>query len=167
MAKPEKKVEKVFTALEIDESIDLHIKAWRIQPIAWFFIMLFIATGALGLYGTGWLSKAEFSSNHVTVRYEKYFRYGAQMKLEVSDMNSFGQTVLMFNGDYLSNFSVESVVPEPDRINISGGAIHYFFKGSSGSRKIAFFLVPQEVGRISGALKVNDRVFHLSHLIYP
>lgn len=167
MPKSAKKVEKVFTALEIDESIDLHILAWRIQPVAWFIIILFIVTGALGLYGTGWLSKVSFTRNEVTVNYERYFRNGAEMKIKIDDWNKFDQTELIFSRDYLTHFSIGSIVPEPDEVAISGGDVHYFFKGSPGTRTISFFVVPQEAGKISGQLTVNQSVFHLSHIIYP
>jgi hypothetical protein len=53
----EKKIkrEKVFAAIQTDESIDRHIRAWWVQPVAWAFIALVIVIGndALGVFWNG------------------------------------------------------------------------------------------------------------------
>ncbi len=167
MSAPKNKVEKVFTGLEIDESIDLHIRAWQVQPFAWVFIGLFVISGALGLFGTGWLSKTELTQGKTNIQFEKYFRIGAVMKLVVIDGDKLPYTVLSFSPDYLSQFNVDSVTPEPESVDIANGMVNYRFKGSEGSSKISFFLLPEETGNIPVHLKVNNTSFHFSHFIFP
>ena len=66
------KVERVNSTLELDEQIDLQIKAWKAQRVGWAFIFLIVLTAASGFYGEGWISKKEVKSGLVSIEYERF-----------------------------------------------------------------------------------------------
>jgi hypothetical protein len=153
--------------MEIDESLDLHIRAWKIQPIAWSVIGLFVLAGTLGLFGTGVLSKTSKQQGQVVIKYERFFRFGTPMKLEIRDESGIPETEVTFPSAYLSRFSVLSIVPQPDETEISGGQITYSFNSGTPGRQVFFYLEPQQPGTSEGAVRVNKEQIYLSQFIYP
>jgi hypothetical protein len=167
MALKGSKIEPVFTGMEIDESLDLHLKAWKLQPVAWTVIGIFVLAGLLGLFGTGVLSRSVEKQGAVTIEYERFYRYGTTVKLTIRDDGAGTQTEVGFPPAYISHFNITSVMPEPSRTAISDAGLSYIFKGGPGFRTIVFYLEPQDVGNASGLVSVNDQKIQLSHLIYP
>jgi hypothetical protein len=167
MATKGKKIEHVFTGMEIDEGLDFHIKAWKIQPIAWSVIGLFVLAGVLGLFGTGLLSKTSKQQGKVVIKYERFFRFGTPMKLEVRDGTGAPETKIIFPTAYLSRFSIQSIVPQPDETEISGGLMTYSFNSGTPGRQVFFYLEPQQPGTSEGAVRVNKEQIYLSQFIYP
>jgi hypothetical protein len=134
MPKLEKQVEHVFTGMEIDESLDFHIRSWKIQPFAWSVIGLFVLAGVLGLFGSGILSKVSKDQGGAGIRYERFFRFGTPMKIEFRDDTGLPETEITFPTSYLSRFSVQSIVPAPSRTEISEGLVKYSFESGSPGR---------------------------------
>ncbi|HLO82145.1 MAG TPA: hypothetical protein VK166_14355 [Chitinophagaceae bacterium] len=167
MALKGSKIEPVFTGMEIDESLDLHIKAWKLQPVAWTVIGIFVLAGLLGLFGSGVLSRSVVKQGTVTIEYERFYRYGTTVKLTIRDDSVGTQTEVGFPSAYISHFNITSVMPEPSRTEISGDKVSYIFKLGPRFRTMVFYLEPQDVGNASGLLSVNDAKIHLSHFIYP
>jgi hypothetical protein len=161
------KIEPVFTGMEIDESLDLHVIAWKIQPVAWALIGVFVLAGLLGLFGTGPLSNSVEKKGAVTIHYERFYRYGSIMKLSIRDEGNSSQTIVEFPQDYISHFNISSIMPEPSETAMSDDGVIYTFKGGSESRTIVFNLEPQDAGNASGMVMVNDTKINLSHFIYP
>jgi hypothetical protein len=167
MAVKKKKVEHVFTGMEIDESLDLHIRAWKLQPFAWAVIGLFVAAGLAGLFGTGLLSNVSKQQGQVRIDYERYFRFGTVMKMEFTDGSGGPRTEVIFPTDYLSRFDVQSVVPEPLETEILDGQVKYIFATGSARRKVFFYLEPNTPGTAKGSIAVNSQHIHLSQFIFP
>jgi hypothetical protein len=167
MALKRSNIEPVFTGMEIDESLDLHIKAWKLQPLAWGLIALFVLAGLLGLFGTGMLSNTTGKNGAVVIDYERFYRYGAIMKLSIRDNEGAAQTIVEFPAAYIAHFNITSIMPEPTGTELTDQGVSYTFKSRSESRTIVFYLEPQEAGNASGLVSVNDTKIHLSHLIYP
>ena len=68
--------------------------------------------------------------------------------------------------DYLADFQIRSITPEPDGSYFKGSRIEYIFKGSD-KFDITFYAEPKHVGKIEGSLEVNDSRFNLKHFIFP
>lgn len=167
MASKRGKIEHVFTGMEIDESLELHIKAWKLQPFAWTLIGLFVLAGLMGFFGTGPVSHAIQKQGGTTIDYERFYRTAMEMKLTITDDGGSPETVVKFPISYISSFTVVSVIPEPVETSVSEGEISYVFKTEGHSHRIVFYLEPQETGKVSGDLSVNENKLHLSQIIYP
>jgi hypothetical protein len=167
MAVQKKKIERVFTGMEIDESLDLHIRAWKIQPVAWTVIGLFVLAGLAGLFGTGLLSHVAKQQGKARIDYERFFRFGTAMQMEFTDESGSPRTEIIFPTDYLSRFDVQSIVPEPIETEIMEGQIKYVFATGSARRKVFFHLEPNTPGTAKGLIAVNSENIHLSQFIFP
>lgn len=161
------KIENITTTLEIDESPELHERAWKAQPYAWLVIYLFVLAGILGLFGTGPLSRREVSKGEASIRYERVYRQGATARMDFFDASGTNPTVITFPMSFLSRFSVESIVPQPIETTISKSGMNYVFKGDAALKKITFYFMPGETGRLSTDILVNAHALKISNTILP
>jgi hypothetical protein len=127
---------------------------------------LICAGGVVGVI-RGVLSKTSQRQGSVVIKYERYFRFGTPMKLEIMDETGAPETEIIFPSGYLSRFIVQSIVPEPDETEISGGLIKYTFNSGTPGRQVFFYLDPQQPGTSEGAVRVNQEQIYLSQFIYP
>lgn len=161
MGKAKNTVEKVITGLEIEESIDLHITAWKLQPIAWMLIFLFLMAGILGLFGTGPLSNASKHFAGGNVEYQRFHRQGRIMHLTVFSENQKIEVAL--SHQFLSNCRIETIMPEPLASRNEGEFMIYTFSGADCS----FFLRPENPGTQNPKIRINGSALDLSMFIYP
>lgn len=166
MAKRNHTVEVVETNLEIKEELHLHEKGWIAQRAGWIFIYLLVTLAAFGMFGDGMLSHQNQTVGNTQIQYERFHRQEARMNLRFDIQQQQSNLVISFDNDYLRNFKVESVMPEPQEVKISNEQVNYVFD-SEGKTNIVFYLVPQELGNIRGSVQVNDNQFNLSHFIFP
>jgi hypothetical protein len=160
-------VEKVTTSLEIDENIALHEKGWKVQRVGWGFIFFFVLLAAFGLFGNGIFSRRMKSMNNVEVEFQRFFRQEARMELKIRFKGRETHSpVVSFPNEYLKQFRIESILPEPKENMVLGERISYWFAGN-GPMQISFYLVPQSTGNVKGELLLNNERFLIDHLIYP
>ena len=167
MEKPDRDIEVVRTSLQIDEQLDAHRRGWVAQRYGFAFIYLLIVLAAIGIFGDGFTSSSRESGNSITVESERFYRFEARMEVKITAPNSAeAEVTVAFPNDYLQQFRIESIQPEPKENRHVNGGVRYTFEGS-GDMDIRFYLIPQKVGAISGTVTVNDNKFSLNHFIYP
>jgi hypothetical protein len=159
-------IEKVSTDLELKEYPELHRRGWRIQRWGFVFIFAMIAFGAMGFFGDGFFSKGHYSNSRLSIEYEKFFRFHALMPLRVKVNNSSSGVSISFPQKYWQQMKLEEVVPIAKENLASGDRMEYYFQGN-GPMLIVFYLEPQDVGTVKGAIVVNGEEFPISHFIYP
>lgn len=167
MGQQEHTVEIIKPDVELDESLDLHEKSWKIQRVGWFLIFTLMGLAAIGLFGEGPVSKRTANVNGARIQYERFFRHEARMEVTV-DLQATGAegAIVSFSNAYLKNFRVESILPEPKSNTIEQDHVNYQFEGSAPMH-VVFYLVPQQMGTIKGTMQVNNRSIPLNHFIYP
>ncbi|HYI78299.1 MAG TPA: hypothetical protein VEW65_11830 [Chryseolinea sp.] len=158
-------VEEVRPDLDIDEHIQMQERGWNYQRVGLYCILIFVVTAAAGLYGNGLASKKTLSEGGTSIEFEQFFRHEAKMQLKIST-NSDKKVSLSFPAEYLSHFEIEAIVPDPAESFFEGGDVRYIFPGDD-STTITFYLVPQDVGNVKGAVKVDEHVYTINHLIFP
>jgi hypothetical protein len=159
-------IEPVKTSMEIDESISIQKAGWKVQSAGLIVIATVVLLAALGFFGDGVLSHRVMRHENASVGFERFFRHQAPLELSVIVTGTSGASVISFPEDYLHAFEIKSINPEPKRIDVAGGNIHYTFE-SKGDLSIVFHMLPQRSGNIGGVAKVNDHPFHLKHFIFP
>jgi hypothetical protein len=98
-------VEQVNTdEIDIDEQLALHEKSWVIQKVGWFFIIGIMVVGLLGLFGEGIMSEKKISKEGVSVTFEKFYRYEAEMRVLVESDTHISS--ISFPQDYLREFRI-------------------------------------------------------------
>lgn len=160
------KVERIKHTIELDEKIDYHIKGWKIQRVSWVIIIALMLAAALGVFGEGAVSKRSVDLGNAQVRYDRFFRYEAEMMLQFMISESADSSLISFSQDYIKNFRIEQIVPEPKENYIQSGKVYYVFSGRA-PMNIAFYMVPEKPGSLHGEVAVNDARFDLSQFIYP
>jgi len=149
----------------IEDEISLHRKGWIIQRIGWCLMFAFLIAALLGLFGEGPLSNKKLQAGNISVEYERFCRYEHGMKIKLQSKQENISTV-SFPQDYLENFRVGEIVPEPDKQLASAGYIHYQFEGSENN-SITFYLSPLKRKTVKGILRANSNSFAIKHTIYP
>ena len=160
-------LEPITTNLEIDEHIKSHKVGYSVQRVGLIFIIALALAAALGLFGDGVLSKVIHSGSNARLEYDRFYRFEGRMELKVELMNTdANESVISFPNEYLKNFKIESITPEPNSNRIEENRVHYAFPGY-GDMQITFYLVPQEIGSVSGSIQANKETFPVHHFIFP
>ena len=149
----------------IVDEISLHRKGWIIQRIGWCLMFAFLISALLGLFGEGPLSDKKVQSGNISVEYERFCRYEHGMAIKLKSKQENISTV-SFPQEYLENFRVGEIVPEPEKQVASAGYVNYQFEGSE-NKSITFYLSPLKRKTVKGIIRANANSFVIKHTIYP
>jgi hypothetical protein len=149
----------------IEDEISLHRKGWVIQRIGWILMFAFLIAALLGLFGEGPLSSKNIRVGNINIAYERFCRYehGIKIKLQSSDENI---NTVSIPQDYLENFRVSDIVPEPQKQVALAGYVNYQFEGTD-NKVISFYLTPVKRKTVKGILRANAHSFNIKQTIYP
>jgi len=163
---PAQVLEKINSALPLDESIELHEKGRLVQQICIVAIFLLMVSAALGLFGNGILSDKTITAGGNTMKYEKFGRHGGETILVFNLVSKDSIALITIPSIYLDYFRIETIVPEPGSNMIAGNSLIYTFNGRDVQR-ISFYMTPIKAGGIEGTIKGNQSNFTFSQFIYP
>src|SRR5690606_3944119 len=188
----EENIEPVRSTPSLQEALPLQRMAWKIQKVCWVVIGTLMVLIALGLFGNGPISKVREIKQHVTMEYERFARSRSAVvtSVYISDSQAGGgsqagsgsqaggdspaedgspaQTTIGIPLPYLSEFELETVVPESYETEIGNNAIYYRFDmPDSAALTVRFFFHPQNQGSVKGNWTVNGIPFSVHHFIYP
>lgn len=161
----DKQVEVIKHSIPIDEALDLHKKGWVIQRAGWVLIFLFMLLALLGLFGEGPLSSQKITAGDIKISYDRFGRFEHETALKFESAGEDISSISILQ-EYLKDFKVTKIVPEPDEPVVNGGYIYYTFQGK-GNRLIVFYLDPITYGNSKGAVKINNHTISLAQTIYP
>jgi hypothetical protein len=161
--------------LEIDQSVAEQERSWSAQRISWIVLALVLVAGILGVMGHGWLANASTGSAEtaLTVDYERFARHSspATLQLMIASDATDGETVdVSFNLDWVSDVTIESIVPEPESASSTGSVVTYAFTPSSPGNpmRIVIRYQPAGIGPVEVSIAVDDREpVTFSQFIYP
>lgn len=158
-------IEHIKPTLEIDEQLKLQKKGWVVQRIGWGVIFLLPVLGAFGMFGEGLISNHKETKGALEAHYERFYRYEKEMQVSIKSPSEHMAQIALPQ-EYLSQFRVVRIIPEPEQRLALGQNIVYQFGGNS-NHQVTIYAVPQTYGSISGTLSVNNQQFPLHHYIYP
>jgi hypothetical protein len=156
---------KVKHSLELDEDIKMHLIGWKIQQIGWGLMALFFMLGAIGLFGSGFISNRSIRSNNIIVEYEHFGRYEANTKIVVL-FPSDTLSIISIPQLYLNQIKLHQVLPEPKEIKMEKGNYIMSFAGLREGR-ITLYLLPQTTGSVQSTIYINDHPYSINQFIYP
>ncbi len=163
------------SSLQIYEDMGFQEKEWKAERVGRWSILLFILAGLAGLFGWGPMSKA---SNRDTgqmawVEYERFTRLKAPviLKVHIEDAPIIdGESSFWLDAEYLRNFRIHYIYPEPDSTEVGSRRVTYNFKvGPEGQLdEVLFHLEPETFGWIQGYIGIEDSEGNsFNQLIYP
>ena len=158
-------IEQIKPTLEIDEQIKLHKTGWVVQRVGWVLIFLLPVLGALGMFGEGFISSQKEKKGTIETEFDRFYRYEKEMPLSIKSQAEH-MAQISLTQEYLSNFRVVRIIPEPEHRLAIGQDIVYQFGGNS-NKHVTIYAVPQSYGSIRGVLNVNNQQFSLHHFIFP
>lgn len=128
----EDSVPKVDNAVAVGEDLDFQRRWWKFETWLWRFFCLILLADLLGLFGRGFLAKAERNTSDRTldVKYERIERASTPSILTINFGPAAiqnGEVQLYVSNSLLKELGTQRVVPQPARSVIGGGGVTYTF----------------------------------------
>lgn len=125
-------VPQVDNAVSVGEDLKFQERWWRFERVAWLFFLLVLAADALGLFGRGWLAKAEDhrAGSGIDVFYERVARAETPTVLRVSfrpDAVVNGKAQLFVSESVVKKLGAQRIAPQPESSVLGNGGITYTF----------------------------------------
>jgi hypothetical protein len=158
-------IETVKPEIDIDEEIRLQKKGWLVQRVGWVLLFALVLLAAFGLFGNGILSKRTVVTGSIKTQYERFGRHEHETPVKF-ESTSENITMVSVPQQYLKEFKLSKVVPEPETQTSSNGYINYAFRGEN-NYNVTLYFDPLEFGHASGVIKVNSYNLPFQQFIYP
>jgi hypothetical protein len=150
--------------------------SWTIERISWVLILLVLAAGLLGLFGSaGPLNRATAGAadGPLQMEYARLTRHGAPTALEVTVDGTVvtEDTVrIAISREYLASVEVSNVLPEPQDVELTPDAFIYVFPVAEGGAPltITFEVEPQHYWRHQGTIGLAaGESLRFTQFVYP
>jgi hypothetical protein len=156
-------------ALDIDESLRLQERSWRIRKAAWLAMVLVLGAGVTGLFGRGPLAAAEATVGPgVTLEYDRWARKRAPLLLRFRAATSPGDTLRIHVGwPLVQNVRVLDIEPPPAGSVADPAGVEYRF-ALQPPAGVDFLVQPESTGWIRFSIRTGSAApVPLSLLIWP
>lgn len=158
---------------QIAEDPEFQRRTWRFERIGWAFLALAVLATALGLFGEGPFSRAVETSadGRLSVDYPRFLRRQSPESLRIrftADAGG-GSTSLWIDRRWLDEVTVDSVTPEPERIELWPDRLVYRFArgGPAGTHLVHVRFEVDAPGTTRGEFGTAGARVTVSHLVYP
>lgn len=140
------------------------------KNISQAFMMLFVLVLAvlitLAVVANDIFSSAQRSAEKDVVESVHILRNERETYLKFR-LNEFeGVTQIAFPENYLENFKINLIYPQPLHKQYINGNIIYTYNAEDAGM-VTFYMEPRKTGRIKGSLLVGEESYTLTHLVYP
>lgn len=149
---------------------------WKVQRIAWVLMVGLVLAAFLGLLGnSGPIAQASLNSSDgaLQLQYTRFAHHHAPTFLEFTVSPTAvqnGEVQIWMDADYARTLSVESIIPEPDSVEVGPERVLYTFKVEAGDAPIAVIFHYQHDGFwwLEGHLGVEGGgSVHIRQFIFP
>lgn len=162
-------VPKVDDAIAVGEDLGFQERWWKFERVIWMFFLLVLIADALGVFGEGWLAKAEAHANGsgLDVWYERVERASSPSTMRVKfrpDAIVNGQAQLYVSGSVVKELGAQRIAPQPERSAVGEGGITYTFPAGEGAAEVEIQMQPPGPGvrqftvQVPGKQPVTERV---------
>lgn len=147
----EDSVPKVDNAIAVGEDLDFQRRWWKFERVVWSFFLLILLCDALGLFGRGWLSKAQRSTADGTlnVKYERIERASTPSIMTIQlgqPAIQNGAAHLFVSESVIKELGNQRVAPQPASSVVGNGGITYTFPASEVPATVQLALEPSFPG---------------------
>lgn len=162
--------------LEIDQDLAFQRREWTFMRVAWIVLALFLvacAAGIFGGYGPLRTGKATAAGEPLTVEFDRFARYRAPSELRfvfAPRASEHGEVQLALSSDYTSEIVPDSITPQPDQVEASGGRTLYTFKVADPGDELTvlFRIAIARSGIVTGRAGTSAALpISFRHFVYP
>ena len=136
-------VPKVDNAVAVGEDLAFQERWWRFERIIWSVFLLIVVADMLGVFGRGWLSKAELHGPNtgMDVKYERVVRAMTPSVITIDfqpEAIHDGKVELFVSNTLLKELGNQRIAPQPERSSIGNGGVTYTFPATGVPAQIQF-----------------------------
>lgn len=157
--------------LEIDQDLSLQRRMWHVQRGGWLAMCLLLVAALLGVFGNGPASRSSSDGAGLRLEYERFLRFKAPtaLKLRVSSKAANGILPLQVSSEFLEHVRLESVHPQPSRVEAGQLWTTYFFvRSEPDAFTVVFHFKPEAIGRLTGEFKLaRGQPLSFLQFVYP
>lgn len=161
--------------LEISQDIRFQRREWQVQRVGWAIMAVLLVAACAGLFGPGLFSKTTAASEAglLHAEYHRFWRMQSRMPLRVHFTpvrRNQNEVEVSISRAYLESMRVETVVPEPERVEVGTDHFVYVFRVTEAAEAVTviFTLEPDDAGTVSGEIRVDGgAAIRVRHFIYP
>ena len=144
-------VPKVDDAIAVGEDLAFQERWWGFERIIWSVFLLIVLADVLGVFGRGWLAKAELhgEGTGMDVKYERVARAMTPSVMTISfrpEAFHDGKIELFVSDSLIKELGNQRVVPQPERSVVGHGGITYTFAASGMPAQVQFAMEPSFPG---------------------
>jgi hypothetical protein len=166
----DEQVPRVDNAVSVGEDLKFQERWWRFERVVWWFFLLVLVADALGVFGRGWLAKAEDHrpGSGIDVFYERVERAETSSVLRVSfrpDAVVNGKAQLFISDSVVKKLGAQRIAPQPESSVIGNGGITYTFPvNAANPGDVEIGMQPEAPGiahftvQVPGREAVSERV---------
>lgn len=152
-------VPKVAGEVAVGEDLEFQRKWWRFERLIWSFLLLVLLADVLGLFGRGWLAKAEQRTpdGALTLHYERIERASTPSVMTLEFGNAAvhqGRVQLYVSDSIVKPLGAQRISPQPQTSTIGDGGITYTFPASAAPMTVQIELMPSFPGIHSFEVRV-------------
>jgi hypothetical protein len=144
-------------------------RGWLFERVGWVAMAVIVTAAALGVFGGGWLSRAEAKAgDSLAVRYSRYARVGAPLEVVVEWLPG-QQPTLWLARSYLDAFAVQEIRPTPATVTAAADRLYYEFRALERQRRVqvTFTLEPKRGGAVSGRIGAGELDVGVRQFVFP
>lgn len=144
-------VPKIDNELAVGEDLDFQRRWWRFEKIIWGLFLIVIVCDLAGLFGRGWLAKAEASTpdRALRIEYERVQRANtpSTMTLHLGPAAvRDGNVHVSITDSVVRDLGAQRITPQPAVSAVGHGGIAYSFPATGGSAAVQIQLQPSTPG---------------------
>ena len=144
-------VAKVDNAVAVGEDLQFQERWWSFERIIWTVFILIVIADVLGVFGRGWLSKAELhgANTGVDVKYERVERAMTPSEMTIDFQPAAihdGKVQLFVSDSLVKELGNQRIVPQPEQSSVGNGGITYTFPATGVPAQIQFEMQPSFPG---------------------
>lgn len=161
--------------MDIAQDLTFQRRTWVVQRCGWAAMVVVTCAALLGYAGEGPSSDgvARSSDGAYEVVYQRYTRHRAPeaVRVVIAEGAVRGDEArVSFDRRYFDGVEVDSVVPEPDSVEVGGGSVVYVFElgEDAAPATILFSVLYDDIGRKRARVALDGHPpVSFSQFIYP
>ena len=153
-------VAKVDNEVAVGEDLAFQERWWTFERIIWSVFLLIVVADMLGVFGRGWLAKAELrgTDTGMDVKYERVERAMTPSVRTIDFQRAAfhdGKVELFVSDSLIKELGNQRGVPQPEQSSIGNGGITYTFPVNGVPAQVEFAMEPSFPGMHGFQLQVQ------------
>lgn len=163
-----------YRELDLQEDMTAQKRLWRFQQFGIALMAVWILASLLGLTGPGALSKKQAGDPAtLQIEYDRMIHYEDMTELKIDlgpELQQNGEAAVSMSREYLKNFRISRITPEPVKVEGAEDFYKYTFHTSNSEQplQVIFHFEASERGRLRGQIKAGEaEPLEISQFAFP